>query len=139
MKLVLALARKSDSEFRQKLNLKISQYQYLLLLNVFISFREREIMSREGAERETHTESEAGSRLWAVSTETDVGLEPMNREIMTWAEVRRLTYGATQAPLYWGSAHEKGEWTQGMQNDKCLTYSCPETSLTPASFLLHFS
>ena len=35
-------------------------------------------MSREGAERETDTESEAGSRLWAVSTETDTGLELIN-------------------------------------------------------------
>ena len=48
-------------------------------------------MSRGGAERKGDTESEAGSRLQAVSTEPDVGLEPMNREIMTWAEVRRLT------------------------------------------------
>ena len=32
-------------------------------------------MSREGAEREGGTESEAGSRLRAVSTEPDVGLE----------------------------------------------------------------
>ena len=40
-------------------------------------------MSREGAEREGDTESEAGSSLRAVSTEPDVGLEPTNREIMT--------------------------------------------------------
>ena len=40
-------------------------------------------MSRGGAEREGDTESEAGSRLRAVSTEPDVGLEPMNCEIMT--------------------------------------------------------
>ena len=32
-------------------------------------------MSREEAEREGDTESEAGSRLLAVSTEPDVGLE----------------------------------------------------------------
>ena len=35
------------------------------------------------AEREGDTESEGGSRLWAVSTETDVGLELVNCEIMT--------------------------------------------------------
>ena len=52
-------------------------------------------MSREGAEREGDTESEAGSRLWAVSTEPDVGLELTNYEIMAWAEVRRLTDWAT--------------------------------------------
>ena len=44
-----------------------------------------------GAEREGDTESEAGSRLPAVSTEPDAGLEPTNREIMTSAEVRGLT------------------------------------------------
>ena len=56
---------------------------------------ERESVSRGGAEREGDT---AGSRLWAVSTEPNVGLKPMNREIMTWVEVRRLTNWATQAP-----------------------------------------
>ena len=47
-------------------------------------------MSRGGAEREGDTESEAGSRLWAVSTELDVGLELMSCEIMTLAEVGHL-------------------------------------------------
>ena len=40
-------------------------------------------MSREGAEREGDTECEAGSRLRAVSTEPDTGLELMGCEIMT--------------------------------------------------------
>ena len=35
------------------------------------------------AEREGDTEFVAEFRLWAVSTEPDVGLELMNREIMT--------------------------------------------------------
>ena len=48
-------------------------------------------MSREGAEREGDTESEAGSRLLAVSTESDGGLKPTNCEIMTQAEVGCLT------------------------------------------------
>ena len=34
-------------------------------------------------EREGDTESKAGSRLQAVSTEPYVGLEPRHREIMT--------------------------------------------------------
>ena len=55
-------------------------------------------MNRGGAEREGDTESETGSRLWAVSTEPDVGLELTDREIMTWAEVGRLTDQATQVP-----------------------------------------
>ena len=45
--------------------------------------RERQSTSRDGAEREGDTESEAGSRLRAVSTEPDMGLELTNREIVT--------------------------------------------------------
>ena len=37
----------------------------------------------EGAEREGDTESEMGSRLRAVSTEPDAGLELKDREITT--------------------------------------------------------
>ena len=40
-------------------------------------------MSRGEAEREGDTESEAGSRLRAVSTELDVGLKLTDRELMT--------------------------------------------------------
>ena len=40
-------------------------------------------MSRERAEREGDTESEADSRLRAVSTEPDAGLELTDHEIMT--------------------------------------------------------
>ena len=52
-----------------------------------------------GAETEGDTESQAGSRLQAVSTEPNVGLEPMSCEIMTWAQDGRSTNWATQAPL----------------------------------------
>ena len=52
-----------------------------------------------GADREGGTKSEAGSRLWAVSTEPDAGLEFTHREITIWAEVWRLTELASQAPL----------------------------------------
>ena len=54
-------------------------------------------MSRRGEER-GDTESEADSRLQAVSTESKVGFQPMNHEIITWAEVRHLTDWATQCP-----------------------------------------
>ena len=40
-------------------------------------------MNRGGAEREGDTESKAGSRLRAVSTEPNAWLEPTNREIVT--------------------------------------------------------
>ena len=56
-------------------------------------------MNRGGAEREGDTESKAGFRLRAVSTEPDAGLKLMDHEIMTWAEVGLSTDWATQAPL----------------------------------------
>ena len=65
---------------------------------MFIYFWDRDRARGGGAEREGDTESEAGSRLQTVSTEPDVWLELMNGEIMTRAEVSRLTDGATQAP-----------------------------------------
>ena len=43
--------------------------------------RERENMSRGGAERRRETENP--SSLWAVSAKPDVDLEPTNHEIMT--------------------------------------------------------
>ena len=52
---------------------------------------------RQG-EKEGDTESKAGSRLWAVSTEPHSGLELRTCEIMTWAKVACLTDWATQAP-----------------------------------------
>ena len=50
---------------------------------IFERERERERVSRGGAEREGDTESEAGSRLQAISAEPDAGLELTNCEIMT--------------------------------------------------------
>ena len=40
-------------------------------------------MSRGGAEKKGDTETEAGSRLRAVSTEPDAGLDLTSHEIMT--------------------------------------------------------
>ena len=45
--------------------------------------RVRQSVSGGGAEREGDTESKAGSLLWAVSTESDPGLELTSQEIMT--------------------------------------------------------
>ena len=64
---------------------------------MFIYF-ESESVSRGVAEREGDTQSEAGSRLGAVSTEPDAKLEFTTREIITWAEVGRSTDWATQVP-----------------------------------------
>ena len=50
---------------------------------MFIFERQRQSMSRGGAEREGDTESEAGCTFPAVSTEPDAGLEPIDSDIMT--------------------------------------------------------
>ena len=56
---------------------------YLSFFKCLLIFeRVRDELGR-GREREGDTESKAGSRVWAVSTERDTGLRLMNREIMT--------------------------------------------------------
>ena len=60
--------------------------------------RQRDRVQVGERQRERETDSEAGSRLWAVSTEPDAGRKPMNCEIMTWAKVEHLANWATQAP-----------------------------------------
>ena len=47
------------------------------------TYLDAECEQGRGREREEDTESEASSRLWAVSTEPDVGLKLRNCEIMT--------------------------------------------------------
>ena len=56
-------------------------------------------MSGGGAGSKGDTESEAGSRFWADSSEPNAGLEPTNCEIMIWAEVGLLTNWATEVSL----------------------------------------
>ena len=61
-------------------------YLKKFFFSTFIYFwdRERQSMNGGGAEREGDTELETGSRLWAISPEPDAGLEPTDREIVTW-------------------------------------------------------
>ena len=66
---------------------------------MFIYFRDRETEHQRGRGTEPETESEASSRLWAVSTEPDAGLKLTDREIVTWAEVGHPTDWATRVPL----------------------------------------
>ena len=68
-----------------------------IFLNGYLFLRERQSVGK-GQREEEDTEFKAGSRLWAVSAEPDAGLEPMNCEIVTWAEVGRLTDWAAQVP-----------------------------------------
>ena len=70
------------------------------IFKIFIYFWERKNTSGGVAEREGDTESKADSKLRAVSTEPDAGLKLTNHEIMTWAEVGRLTNWATPVTLW---------------------------------------
>ena len=96
---------------------------FFFLMFIYFWDRERQSMNEGGSEREGDTESEAGSRLWAISPEPNAGLELMDCEIMTWAEVSRLTDWATQASpnhhsivyhycLHWWH-HVDGRWGIG--------------------------
>ena len=70
--------------------------------NIYLFFeRHRETEHKLGRDRERRRHrTEAGSRLRAVGTEPDAGLELTNREITTLAEVGRSTDGAPRAPLH---------------------------------------
>ena len=57
--------------------------QFFFFFKVYLFFRERKSVIWVRAEREGDTESAAGSRLRAVSTERQAGLKLTNREIMT--------------------------------------------------------
>ena len=81
---------------------------FFLFLTLIFWETERQSESGRGAERDGDTESEAGPRLWAVSTEPHAGLKPRNHEIMTWVKVRRLTDWATQEPISF--LNSGGQW-----------------------------
>ena len=66
-------------------NIKHLLFFLIFFFNIysFLKDRERQSENGEGAEREGDTEFEAGSRLQAVSKESDAGLELTDRKIMT--------------------------------------------------------
>ena len=70
------------TEFHQILLLSQILKSFFKHLFVFESTRERQSASRGEAERDEDLEPKAGSRLQAVITEPDAGLELTNREIM---------------------------------------------------------
>ena len=55
----------------------------IMFIYLFFFLRERQSASGGDAERQGDTEPEAGSRLQAVSTEPNSGLELMDQEVMT--------------------------------------------------------
>ena len=73
-------------------------FTFFMFLFIFERERKRDQARAGKGQRQGDTEFEAGSRLWADSRKPNVGLEPMNHEIMTRAEVGLSTNWATQAP-----------------------------------------
>ena len=72
-----------SSWYAPLLNALIS-IKFFLTFYLFLRDRARQSMSKGGAERaQGDTDSEAGSRLRAVSAELGAGLKLMDREIMT--------------------------------------------------------
>ena len=68
-------------------NSQILNEEWFFIFNV--SFFER---TRAGeGDRVGDTEYEAGSRLWALRTEADAGLNLMDCQILTWLKVGRFT------------------------------------------------
>ena len=55
-------------------------------------------MHKQGKGKRERKEERIPSRLHAVSTEPDVGLELTNHEIMTWAEIKSLTLNQLSHP-----------------------------------------
>ena len=89
---------------------------------MFICFegeRGRWSMSGGGAEREGDTESKVGSRIRAVSTEPNMGLEPTSREIMTWAEIGHLPLSHPGAPtfIYFWERETEHKWGRGRERE----------------------
>ena len=79
---------------------------FVCFLNFFSAFiyfgdRERQSMNGGGAEREGDTESETGSRLRAISPEPDAGLEPTDREIVTWLKSVAQPTAPPRLPMIW--------------------------------------
>ena len=73
-------------------------FVYLFICLLYF-VRGRQSSSGGGAEQEREPQNPKQAPGWAISTEANVGLEPMNCEIMTWAKVGRSTDWAAQAPL----------------------------------------
>ena len=103
----------------------------------FIYFWDRDRAWTGEGQREGDTESEIGSRLWAFSTEPDTGLELTDWEMMTWAEVGRLTDWATQAPLNVYSGYTLA-WGIMAHNGKITPYRQLSGLLARESTLLYY-
>ena len=67
---------------------------FYLFINVYLFIFRKKVRER-GSEREGER---ILSRLHAVSTEPNMGLSPMNHEIMTWAKIKSQTLNRLSHP-----------------------------------------
>ena len=78
------------------LPVSLKRLTFFLFLKIFLKFIyfERGSISGGGAEREKKRERKNPKQALHRQCEArhDTGLEPINREIVTWAEVGRLTH-----------------------------------------------
>ena len=81
------------------LNINSFLFLFIYFFNVYFWERERQTDRQGGAEWEGDTESEAGSRLSAVSTEPESGAPTHKTQDVTWAKVGRLANWATWFPF----------------------------------------
>ena len=86
-------------------------HSFLFSLKFIYLFWERERVSKhkQGRGRDRGRER-IPSRLCTVSTEPDVGLKPMNCEIMTWAETKSRPPNRLSHPRAPGSSFLKWRW-----------------------------
>ena len=79
--------------------------QYFHWRSIFTTERDRAHVG-EGAEREGETESGAGSRLWAISTEPDAGLEltQLWDHDLSWSQtLNRLSHPGSPVTFYFNA------------------------------------
>ena len=94
--------------------------------NVYLFLGQRQSMNGGGSEREGDTESEAGSRLRAISPEPDAGLELTDREIVTWLKSDAQPTALPRRPfnfffnvfyLFLGQRETEHEWGRGRERE----------------------
>ena len=98
---------------------------------IFERDRERQRTSGGGVEREGDPESEAGSRLRAVSTEPDAGLEPTNRENMP-SEFLKNSFPRGFKNKFLTSRHQLTAWTLKAGGPGIQSYELSPLRLTLA-------
>lgn len=76
----------SKTIFIQEYEYKVFSFSQYFLIFLYLYSWERDRVGAGEEHRKGDTDSKANSKLWAVSTAPDAGLEPSICKTMTWAE-----------------------------------------------------